>query len=110
MRSTKIRRTSSCLRGADGEDLGDDGICDPETVDSVIKATFSRRLAVLGPLENVGTDLTLAIQKTVLPTIDNRPRLSSYLEKLVAQGELGFKSGEGFRKWSPAHKPRCGRS
>ncbi len=80
------------------------GICDAETVDTVIKACFGRRLAVLGPLENadmVGTDLTLAIHKTVLPDIDSRPGPSPYLEALVANGKLGFKSGEGFRKWSP---------
>jgi len=80
------------------------GICDAEAVDAVIKAGFGRRLAVLGPLENadlVGTDLTLAIHKTVLPDIENRPAPSPYLEALVAQGKLGFKSGEGFRKWTP---------
>jgi 3-hydroxybutyryl-CoA dehydrogenase len=80
------------------------GICDAETVDTVIKAAFGRRLAVLGPLENadmVGTDLTLAIHKTVLPDIDSHPGPSPYLEKLVADGKLGFKSGEGFRKWTP---------
>jgi 3-hydroxybutyryl-CoA dehydrogenase len=80
------------------------GICDAATVDTVIKACFGRRLAVLGPLENadmVGTDLTLAIHKTVLPDIDHRPGPSPYLERLVAEGKLGFKSGEGFRKWSP---------
>jgi 3-hydroxybutyryl-CoA dehydrogenase len=83
--------------------LVEQGICDAETVDAVIKAAFGRRLAVLGPLENadlVGTDLTLAIHKTVLPDIDSRPKPSPYLEALVAQGKLGFKSGEGFRKWS----------
>jgi len=70
----------------------------------VIKSAFGRRLAVLGPLENadmVGTDLTLAIHKTVLPDIDGRPRPSPYLEKLVKDKKLGFKTGEGFRKWSP---------
>jgi 3-hydroxybutyryl-CoA dehydrogenase len=84
--------------------LVENGICDAETVDNVIKAAFGRRLAVLGPLENadmVGTDLTLAIHKTVLPDIDSRPGPSPYLEKLVKDGKLGFKSGEGFRKWSP---------
>jgi len=80
------------------------GICDAETVDAVVKASFGRRLAVLGPIENadqVGTDLTLAIHETVLPAIDSRPGPSPYLEKLVADGKLGFKSGEGFRKWTP---------
>jgi 3-hydroxybutyryl-CoA dehydrogenase len=80
------------------------GICDAETVDMVIKAAFGRRLPVLGPLENadlVGTDLTLAIHKTVLPDIEARRGPSPYLEKLVADGKLGFKSGEGFRKWTP---------
>ena len=84
--------------------LVENGICDAETVDNVIKAAFGRRLAVLGPLENadmVGTDLTLAIHKTVLPDIDSRPSPSPYLAKLVTDQKLGFKSGEGFRKWSP---------
>jgi 3-hydroxybutyryl-CoA dehydrogenase len=84
--------------------LVENDICDAETVDTVIKAAFGRRLAVLGPLENadlVGTDLTLAIHQTVLPAIDARPGPSPYLEKLVAQGRLGMKSGEGFRTWTP---------
>jgi 3-hydroxybutyryl-CoA dehydrogenase len=83
--------------------LVEHGICDAETVDAVIKASFGRRLAVLGPLENadlVGTDLTLAIHQTVLPDIESRPGPSPYLEKLVEDKRLGFKSGEGFRKWS----------
>lgn len=84
--------------------LVEHGICDAETVDSVIKAAFGRRLAVLGPLENadmVGTDLTLAIHNTVLADLDSRRGPSPYLEKLVKDGKLGFKTGEGFRKWSP---------
>ena len=84
--------------------LVEHGICDAETVDTVIKSAFGRRLAVLGPLENadmVGTDLTLEIHRTVLPDIDSRPRPSPYLERLVKDQKLGFKSGEGFRKWSP---------
>jgi 3-hydroxybutyryl-CoA dehydrogenase len=87
--------------------LVEQGICDAETVDNVIKAAFGRRLAVLGPLENadmVGTDLTLAIHKIVLRDIDSRPAPSPYLKKLVKNGKLGFKSGEGFRKWSPAQQ------
>jgi 3-hydroxybutyryl-CoA dehydrogenase len=83
--------------------LVEQGICDAQTVDAVVKASFGRRLAVLGPLENadlIGTDLTLAIHANVLSAIDSRPAPSPYLQKLVAGGKLGFKSGEGFRKWS----------
>jgi 3-hydroxybutyryl-CoA dehydrogenase len=84
--------------------LVQNGICDAETVDTVIKASFGRRLAVLGPLENadlVGTDLTLAIHKTVLPDLDRTPGALPYLEALVAGGKLGMKAGEGFRTWTP---------
>jgi 3-hydroxybutyryl-CoA dehydrogenase len=80
------------------------GICTAEMVDMVVKASFGRRLPVLGPLENadlVGTDLTLAIHSQVLPYIDSTPGPSPYLEKLVATGKLGFKSGEGFQTWTP---------
>src|SRR5580704_17023604 len=53
--------------------LVEQGICDAETVDAVIKASFGRRLAVLGPLENadlVGLDLTQSIHRYVLPHLD----------------------------------------
>src|SRR5579871_2547022 len=58
------------------------GVCDAETVDTVVKAGFGRRLAVLGPLENadlVGTDLTLAIHATVLADLDRTPGPLPYL-------------------------------
>jgi 3-hydroxybutyryl-CoA dehydrogenase len=87
--------------------LVENGICDAETVDTVVKASFGRRLPVLGPLENadqVGTDLTLAIHNIVLPAIDSRPGPSPYLQKLVADKKLGFKSGTGFRTWSEAEQ------
>jgi 3-hydroxybutyryl-CoA dehydrogenase len=81
-----------------------EGVCDAQTVDTVVKASFGRRLPVLGPLENadlVGIDLTLAIHETVLPAIDHTPGPSPYLRNLISEGRLGMKSGEGFRTWSP---------
>lgn len=81
------------------------GICDAESVDTVIKSCFGRRLSVLGPLENadlVGTDLTLDIHRTVLADLEDRKGPSPYLERLVAEGKLGMKSGEGFRRWTEA--------
>ena len=83
--------------------LVENGICDAEAVDTVIKSSFGRRLAVLGPLENadlVGTDLTLDIHENVLFDLECRKGPSPYLQKLVKDGRLGMKSGEGFRKWT----------
>jgi len=80
------------------------GICDADSVDTVIKSCFGRRLAVLGPLENadlVGTDLTLDIHNTVLADLENRPGPSPLLQQLVAEGKLGMKTGQGFRNWTP---------
>jgi len=80
------------------------GICDAKAVDAVIKASFGRRLAVLGPLENadlVGTDLTLDIHNTVLADLESRPGPSPLLAQMVAEGRLGMKSGQGFHDWTP---------
>jgi 3-hydroxybutyryl-CoA dehydrogenase len=87
--------------------LVENGVCSAEDVDIVVKASFGRRLGVLGPIENIdliGTDLTLAIHQTVLPAIEARPGPSPYLEQLVADGRLGMKTGEGFYEWSEADK------
>lgn len=85
------------------------GICDAESVDTVVKSCFGRRLAVLGPLENadlVGTDLTLDIHNTVLADLEDSATPSPYLEALVAAGKLGMKTGEGFRTWTPEEADR----
>jgi 3-hydroxybutyryl-CoA dehydrogenase len=82
--------------------LIDEGVCDPETVDVVVKAGFGRRLAVLGPVENadlIGLDLTLAIHEYVLPALDPPSEPSAGLRERVEQGELGMKTGSGFRSW-----------
>jgi 3-hydroxybutyryl-CoA dehydrogenase len=83
--------------------LVQDGVCDAMTVDTVVKASFGRRLAVLGPLENadlIGTDLTLAIHENVLPHLDRTADALPLLRQMVQGGKLGMKSGEGFRRWT----------
>jgi 3-hydroxybutyryl-CoA dehydrogenase len=80
------------------------GICDAAAVDEVVKASFGRRLAVLGPLENsdlIGTDLTLAIHATVLADLEASPNPSPLLQSMIDEGRLGMKSGAGFHDWTP---------
>jgi len=81
----------------------DEGICDPATVDEVIRNGFGLRLPILGPVETadmVGLDLTMAIHNYILPHINADPTPSTTLIKKVEAGELGFKSGKGFQEWS----------
>ena len=81
----------------------DEGICDPATVDEVIRNGFGLRLPILGPVETadmVGLDLTLAIHNYILKYINADPTPSSTLQARVEAGELGFKSGSGFLEWS----------
>jgi 3-hydroxybutyryl-CoA dehydrogenase len=79
------------------------GMCDAETIDDVVKFGFGARMAVLGPLEQsdlVGLDLTKAIHDTLIPDLDVTPHTHPYLDALVAGGDLGMKSGQGFRRWT----------
>lgn len=89
--------------------LVEKGICDASAVDTVIKSSFGRRLAVLGPLENadlVGTDLTLDIHENVLFDLEHKQGPSDYLLELVKAEKLGMKSGEGFYQWSDEEAQR----
>lgn len=84
--------------------LVENGICTAEAVDDVVKASFGRRLAVLGPLENadlVGIELTQDIHNNVLHDLDNSKEASPYLQSLRDVGRTGMADGAGFRHWSP---------
>ncbi len=80
-----------------------DGVCDAETLDDVVKNGFGSRLGVLGPLEQsdlVGLDLTLDIHNTLIQALDRSAGPNPFLREKVAQGKLGMKTGEGFRRWT----------
>jgi 3-hydroxybutyryl-CoA dehydrogenase len=84
-------------------ELVEQGVCDPEAVDTVVKASFGNRLAVLGPIENadlVGLDLTLDIHDYVLPTLDPPSQPAAGLRQRVEAGDLGMKTGAGYRRWT----------
>ena len=81
----------------------ENGIADAATVDECIKFGFGLRLPALGPMENsdmVGTDLVLAIHDYLLEHLESSPAPSPLLREKVENGELGFKSGQGFQSWS----------
>ena len=78
------------------------GVCTAETVDEVVKASFGRRMAVLGPLEDadlVSIELTQDIHRQVLFDLEAAPAPSPYLQELLDQGRTGMAAGAGFRDW-----------
>jgi 3-hydroxybutyryl-CoA dehydrogenase len=82
-----------------------DGVATPEDVDLVMTTSLGRRWAVAGPFETTdlaGLDLKQAILTELLPSIASSPDVPEVLREKVARGELGIKTGQGFRgEWSP---------
>jgi len=80
------------------------GVCDAETVDTVVKEGFGARTAVLGPMEQsdlVGLDLALDIAEVLYEHLDRTAHAPDVLREKLKAGKLGMKSGEGLRKWGP---------
>ncbi|GAF43682.1 3-hydroxyacyl-CoA dehydrogenase family protein [Rhodococcus wratislaviensis] len=78
------------------------GICTAEVVDLVARETFGRRLAAIGPLENadfIGLDLTTAIMDYLLPHLSSATTTPDLVRKVVADGQLGAKTGSGLLDW-----------
>ncbi len=86
------------------------GIADAETVDTAIKNSFGLRLPQLSALENsdmVGTQLTWNIHSYVLKDLEDSHEPSPLLKQMLDEGKLGFKSGEGFMKWTQEEIDKC---
>jgi 3-hydroxybutyryl-CoA dehydrogenase len=82
--------------------LVDEGVCDAETIDTVVKNGFGPRLAALGPMENadlVGLELTLSIHDYLLPRLNPPSQPSAGLRERIAAGHTGMEAGEGWRRW-----------
>jgi 3-hydroxybutyryl-CoA dehydrogenase len=80
------------------------GVCDAETVDTVVKEGFGARTAVLGPMEQsdlVGLELALDIAEVLYEHLDRTAQAPSILREKIKAGKLGMKTGEGLRKWGP---------
>ncbi|HEY2531424.1 MAG TPA: 3-hydroxyacyl-CoA dehydrogenase NAD-binding domain-containing protein [Xanthobacteraceae bacterium] len=79
------------------------GVCDAETIDTVVKQGFGARTAVLGPMEQsdlVGLNLTLDIAEVLYEHLDRTPGPHPFLREKVEAGKLGMQTGEGLRIWT----------
>jgi 3-hydroxybutyryl-CoA dehydrogenase len=83
--------------------LIDNGVCDPEDIDRVILSSFGPRFANLGPMEYLdfsGLDLIKSIQGYLYGDLDTTGGVLPVVERLVAEGKLGRKTGKGLFDWS----------
>ena len=79
------------------------GIASIEDVDTVVKTSFGRRLAVTGPFETCdlgGLDIFLAATE-VWKDLCNTGEPPRLMVEKVEKGKLGTKTGEGLYCWDP---------
>lgn len=83
----------------------DQGIANPEDVDTCLMYSFCPRYTSIGMFEhfdNGGLDLNLAVSKALFPVLSDAKEVSSQVTDRVARGDLGIKTGKGFFDWAHA--------
>jgi 3-hydroxybutyryl-CoA dehydrogenase len=80
------------------------GLATPEEVDMVVRSSFGRRLAVVGPFETFevgGYDILYGAASYLFPDLDNSTTPPESLRRQVERGDLGIKTGKGIYTWTP---------
>lgn len=84
-------------------DIVASGLASAEDVDTAISCGMAMRFPVWGPLKHldaIGLNLGLSVQETVLPDICAEKHANEYIRNMVAEGNLGVKTGRGFFDWT----------
>jgi 3-hydroxybutyryl-CoA dehydrogenase len=92
--------------------LLDAGVCDPATIDVVVRSGFGLRLAAVGPMENadyIGLDLTRSILRSLSPHLSAATDSFPVLDDLLAGGRGGKAAGGGLVAWPPGRAEEVAR-
>jgi len=85
--------------------LLDQGAASKEDIDAAVTYSIGRRLPLTGPLMTAdlgGLDVFSDISNYLFEDLSTEKRSGETLSKLVYEGKLGDKSGEGFYEWDPS--------
>lgn len=83
------------------------GVCSPETVDTVARLTFGRRWGAVGPLQNsdfIGLDLVKSILDYLGPSLSTAQAVPALFQNLIDEGRTGAKAGTGLYDWPPGER------
>ena len=77
-----------------------EGIASPEDIDEAMKLGAGLPMGPLALIDMIGLDIHLAKMETLYEKLkDERYKPPEVIRKMVAEGKLGKKSGEGFYKY-----------
>ena len=78
----------------------EDGVASPEDIDRAMTLGYNHPVGPLRLTDLVGLDVRLAIAHYLERTLGPRFAPPALLERMVAEGKLGRKSGQGFYRWT----------
>jgi 3-hydroxybutyryl-CoA dehydrogenase len=78
----------------------EDGVASAEDIDNAMLIAYRHPMGPLRLSDIVGLDVRLDIARQLSMTLGDRYAPPKILEDMVARGELGRKSGQGFFKWT----------
>ena len=77
----------------------EDGVASAEDIDNAMQLGYRHPMGPLRTTDVVGLDVRLGIAEELHATLGDRFAPPALLRRLVAEGKLGRKSGEGFYRW-----------
>jgi 3-hydroxybutyryl-CoA dehydrogenase len=86
--------------GLEAMRMVEEGVAGPADLDRAMELGYGHRMGPLKTSDLVGLDVRLSIAETLASELnEERFRPPEILRRLVAEGRIGRKSGEGFYRW-----------